>query len=120
MCQDFLRGYCPVGSECKKKHQDAPVKRRTTKKVAPAKPKRTSIVVIPQDDDVTAATPTAPCAATAAGSAQRVPRYYENVQEVDEEYRATTAAEQLEPVESISGGKSAFFISNFGHSSLPL
>ena len=120
MCQDFLKGYCPVGSECKKKHQDigatTTVKRRTgTKKVAPAKPKRTSILVIPQDDDdVTAPAPSAaPCAAAAtAAAAQRVPRYYENLQEVDEEYRATE--HQLELVETISAGAKKFFFSILG------
>ena len=58
VCPDFLKGFCPVGSDCKKKHQNlnpaAVVNKSSTaagtpavvkriKKVPPAKPKRTSL-----------------------------------------------------------------------------
>ena len=99
MCQDFLKGYCPAGSDCKKKHQETVVKR--AKKVPPAKPKRTSIV-IPQDDEVRA-TPAAP---PTPGLAARVPRYYENVQEEE----CTTAADQGEEIAATSSpGKNQTF-----------
>ena len=64
---------------------------KRTKKVAPAKPKRTSIV-IPQDDDEARPMPATPAAPAVATPAARVPRYYENVQE-EEEGITTTSAE---------------------------
>jgi len=107
VCPDFLKGFCPVGSDCKKKHQNlnpaavvnkgstaagTPAVVKRIKKVPPAKPKRTSLYQ-PQNQDqpVVSEEPIRKPAPP-----PRVPRYYETVEDAEVEPTPATPVEVTE------------------------
>ena len=85
VCQDFLKGFCARGAECRKKHEE---KTKVKKRAPPAKPKRKSMVL----------TETPKPEVEAAAS--RPARYYddkiEENHEADDEGEAAAATADLE------------------------